>query len=161
MLVIWGNSITLVLGVIASRIRSTKIEGGQGNRKRDLLDHDSVAASALLPACDHARIILVGDDHFIAGLEIDAEDQGLHRLGRVARDRDLFGIAAEFVGQVAAHGLDSRLEMRHMCWTGDSLVNRRSRIIWSRTWVGDGQTPPLLKLMALRSLSKARWISDQ
>ena len=50
---------------------------------------------------------------------------------------------------------------RHMCWTGDSLVNRRSRIIWSRTWVGVGQTPPLLKLMTVRSLSKQRWISDQ
>jgi hypothetical protein len=37
----------------------------------------------------------------------------------------------------------------------------QARIIWSSTWLGVGQTPPLLKLMTVRSLSKQRWIWPQ
>ena len=48
-----------------------------------------------------------------------------------------------------------------MWWTGISLENRRSRIIGSRTWVGAGQQPPLLRLISVRSMSKARGMPDQ
>ena len=50
---------------------------------------------------------------------------------------------------------------RHMCSTGSSLVKRRSRIIASSTWLGVGLTPPLLRLIIVRSASNARWISPQ
>ncbi len=102
---------TLVLGVIAWRTRSTKTAAdGSGIGKRDLLHHDSVAPGPLLPAHDHAAVILIGDDHFVSGLQIDAEDQGFHRLGRIAGDGDFLGVAAKFAGEVAAHRLDPRLE---------------------------------------------------
>ena len=102
---------TLVLGVIAARTRSTKTAGRrQRDREGDLLDDDPLAAGALLPARDHPRVVLVGDDDLVAPLQVDAEDQGLHRLGGVAGDGDLLGVAAELAGQVAAHRLDPGLE---------------------------------------------------
>ena len=55
-------------------------------------------------------IVLVGDDHLVAALQVDAEDQDLEALGGVAGDRDLLGVAAELVGQVAADALDPGLE---------------------------------------------------
>ncbi len=50
---------------------------------------------------------------------------------------------------------------RHMCWTGSSFEKRRSRIICSSTCVGAGLTPPLFRLISVRSRSNARWISVQ
>src|SRR5690349_22595262 len=46
--------------------------------------------------------------------------------------------------------------IRHICSAGDSFVNLRSRTIASRTWLGVGQTPPLLRLISVRSVSNAR-----
>ncbi len=51
--------------------------------------------------------------------------------------------------------------VRHMCSTGNSFENRRSRISWSSTTVGDGLTPPLLRLIIVGSPSNARWITAQ
>ena len=50
---------------------------------------------------------------------------------------------------------------RHMCSTGSSFENRRSRIIASSTWLGVGLQPPLFRLIIVRSESNARWISAQ
>ena len=82
------------------------------DRRLDLhpLEHDAVAALALLPRVLHARIVLRREDHFVAALEIEPEDHRLVRLGRVARDRHLFRIAAEVLREIAAHRLDARLE---------------------------------------------------
>ncbi len=86
--------------------------GGRGERngESDSLDDNSLAAGALVPGGEHAGIIMVGDDHLVAPLQIDAQDQGLHPLGGVARDRQLLGVAAELSCQRAADGLDPRLE---------------------------------------------------
>ncbi len=51
--------------------------------------------------------------------------------------------------------------VRHMCSTGSSLEKRKSRIIWSSTTVGEGLTPPLFRLIMVRSQSNARWMTDQ
>ena len=82
----------------------------QGNRERDLLDDDPLTPSPLLPACDHTGVVLISDDDLITAFEIDAEDQGLHRLGSVPGDCDFLGVAAKFVGKIAAHRFDPRLE---------------------------------------------------
>ena len=49
----------------------------------------------------------------------------------------------------------------HIWYTGISLENRTSRIIWSRTWAGAGLQPPLFRLISVRSTSNASWIDDQ
>ena len=70
----------------------------------------TVAALALLPGGDHARIILIGGDDLVAGFQLHAELDNLERLAGVARDGDLFGVAAEHAGQAAAHGFDAGVE---------------------------------------------------
>ena len=102
---------TRVLGVIARADALDELAGSaERDRERDPLDDDPLAAGALVPGGEHARIVLVGDDHLVAPLQVDAQDQGLHSLGGVARDRQLLGVAAELPGQCAADGLDPRLE---------------------------------------------------
>ena len=50
--------------------------------ERDLLDHDPIAARPLVPRRDHPPVVLVGDDHFVAALEIQTEDHDLVALRR-------------------------------------------------------------------------------
>ena len=45
------------------------VQAGRRNRELDLLQHDAVAAFALLPGGDHARVILIGGEHFVARLQ--------------------------------------------------------------------------------------------
>ena len=78
--------------------------------ERDLRQLDAVAADALFPGVEHPPVILVGRDDLVARLEVDAELRDLQRLARVARDGELFGIAAELRREPAAHALDVRLE---------------------------------------------------
>ena len=85
------------------------------NRERNALDDDPLSAGTLVPRGEHARIVLVGDDHLVAPLEVDSQDQSLHSLGGISRDRQLLGIAAELPGERAADGLDPRFEhLPHM-----------------------------------------------
>ena len=63
----------------------------------------ALAARALLPAGDHARMVLIGEEHFIPGRQVDAEDQGLKRLGGAAGDGDFLRIAAELARKLPAH----------------------------------------------------------
>ena len=74
----WVTSMTRVRGVIAARKLLDDV-GGRGRRhlEGDLLDHDPVAARALVPGGDHPRVVLVGDDHLVAALEVEAEDHDL------------------------------------------------------------------------------------
>ena len=139
---------TRVRGVIALLIRSTKWRGrGSGTLKETLLTTMPSRRARWSQAVSIRPIILVGDDHLVAALQVDSQDQGLHPLGGVAGDGEFLGVAAEIASQVAADGLDPRLQHLHMWWAGISLLKRRSRIIWSSTWAGDGLTPPLLKLI--------------
>ena len=52
---------------------------------------------------EHARIVLVGGQHFVAALQVDAVLRILQRFAGVARDGDLFGVAAGGLRQAAAH----------------------------------------------------------
>src|SRR5439155_23592120 len=56
---------------------------------------DLVAPLPLVPRRQHARVILIRRDDLVAGLQVDAVLHDLQRLARVARDGDLFRIAAE------------------------------------------------------------------
>ena len=80
------------------------------HRERDLLQHDPVAARALLPGVEHAAVVLVGRDDLVAGLQVDSELRDLQRFAGVARDRELLGVAAERRRQAPPHRLDVRLE---------------------------------------------------
>ena len=57
---------------------------------------------ALIPRRQHAAVVLLGREDFVAGLEVDAVLRDLQRLARVARDGELFLVAAEFGRQPAA-----------------------------------------------------------
>src|SRR5262249_24041823 len=46
----------------------------------DTRDFDLVAARLLIPGCQHAGVILLGHDDFIAGLQVDAVLRNLQRL---------------------------------------------------------------------------------
>ena len=63
---------------------------------------------------------------FVSSAQIEPEDQRLHRLGRVAYDRDLLGVAAKLGRQLATRDLDARLEhppqMLDGRGVGESLV---------------------------------------
>src|SRR5207248_2866780 len=58
----------------------------------------------------HARIILGGGENFITRLEVHAHQKNLERLGSIARDRNLFSIAAEQFRQTGANRFRLRLE---------------------------------------------------
>src|SRR5439155_24967205 len=83
---------------------------GRWNLEGNLLQHDSFPPRALLPRCDHPRVVLVCHENFVAALEIQSKDHDLVCLGRVSRHRHLLWITAELAGQVAPNTLDSRLE---------------------------------------------------
>ncbi len=119
-LVMCVTSMTRVLR--RDRLAEGVHHGGGGGRRHgeaDLLDDDALAPGALRPGRDHARIVLVRLDDLVAGLQVDAEDQVLERLGRVARDRHLLGVAAELGRELAPAGLDARLEDRPHLVDGD------------------------------------------
>ncbi len=80
------------------------------NGERNLVEHDAIPADALLPGGDHSPVVLVGDHHLIALLEVETENHDLVGLGGVAGDGHFLGIAAELAGQVAAHALHPGLE---------------------------------------------------
>ena len=96
------------------------VVGGARAAEGDRLDDDAVAAGALGPRGLGAAVILVGDHDLVAGLQVDAADQGLQALGGVAGDRHLLGVAAELAGQVAADALDAGLQdVPHLVGRGD------------------------------------------
>ena len=76
----------------------------------DLLHHDAVAPDPLVPGGQHPAVILIGDDHLVAGLEVEAENHRLIGLGGVPDNRHLLGIAAEALRQIAPDTLDPGLE---------------------------------------------------
>ena len=71
---------------------------------------DAVAPLPLAEGHQHARIILVGGQDLVAGLEVDAVLHDLVGLAGVAGDRHFLGVAARHLGQVLAHPLDLGIE---------------------------------------------------
>ena len=65
------------------------------NGNLDQLQFKAFSLLTLPQRGQHARIILGGGENFVAGLEVHASQQDLERLRSVARDRDLFAVAAE------------------------------------------------------------------
>jgi hypothetical protein len=80
------------------------------HREIDLLDHDLLAPRALIPRRQHAAVVLLGGQHLVAGLEVEAVLRDLQRLARIAGDRHLFRIAAELGGEAPPHHLDVPLD---------------------------------------------------
>src|ERR1700679_456155 len=66
------------------------IHAGRRHGERELLKLDSVTALALLPGGDHAAVILIGGDHFIAGLQMHTELDNLVRFPAIAGNAHLF-----------------------------------------------------------------------
>src|SRR6185437_2822840 len=73
-------------------------------------EYDPVAALSLLPGRDHPGIILVRRYDFVSGFQIETELHDLERLARIARDRNLLGIAAERLREPPPARFDSRVE---------------------------------------------------
>ena len=70
-----------------------------------------IAAFALPPGRQHARVILIGRQHFIAGFQVQAELADFQRFAGVARDGDFFHIAAEIQRQPPPDALDLRVQV--------------------------------------------------
>ena len=95
--------------------------------------------------------------HFVAALEIEPEDHDLVRLGRVARDRHLLGVAAEHRrARSRRTTLDARLEHvphvihRELVREAEIADHRLEHVRRRRT------QPPLFRLTIVRSTSNAR-----
>src|SRR5262245_58073590 len=76
------------------------------HRERELRERDLVAPNALLPRVEHAPVILVRRQHFVAGVEVEAELRDLQRLAGVARNRELLRIAARLGRELPPYRLD-------------------------------------------------------
>ena len=80
------------------------------NRNLNELELEIFPFFPLTQCGEHPRVVLGRGENFVAGFEVHAHQQNLKRLRRVARDRDLFAIAAEQLGQAGANGFRLRLE---------------------------------------------------
>src|SRR5262245_40711234 len=80
------------------------------NGDGDFFDDDPFAPLALPPRGEHSRIILVGGQNLVARFQIHSELADFQRLAGVARDCDLFHVAAERERKAAAHTFDLRVE---------------------------------------------------
>ena len=82
------------------------VHRGRRALERHLFKDDAVAAFALLPGSDHAAVVLVGGDDFVAAFQFHAELDNFEGFARVAGDGNFFGFDAEGFGDAAADGLD-------------------------------------------------------
>src|SRR5262249_53797998 len=73
-------------------------------------DDNPFAPLALSPRGEHSRIILVGRQNLVARFQIHSELADFQGLTGVARDGDLFHVAAERERKAAAHTFDLRVE---------------------------------------------------
>jgi hypothetical protein len=83
-----------------------------GHRQRERHQLDAFAGFALPEGVEHPRIVLIGRQHLIARLEVDAELADLQRLRTVPRDRDLLRVHSPCPRQPRPHRLTAR---RHQC----------------------------------------------
>ena len=54
----------------------------------DAANHHAASARQVLPADHAAAVLVIGRQHFVARLEVEAAGYVVHALGRVARQRD-------------------------------------------------------------------------
>ena len=80
------------------------------NGDGDPPQHDSLAAGTLAERVEHARVILVGREHLVAGLKVQAELADLQALRGVACKGDLVGGDVPVTRQLLADTLAARLE---------------------------------------------------
>ena len=64
-------------------------------RQRDLLHHDAVALGAQVPRVLASGMLLIGHQHFVAGLQIDAVGDVAVGLGGISEEGDLVAVAAD------------------------------------------------------------------
>ena len=81
-----------------------------GEIKADLVVDDAFAHHPLPPGLNHVGVILFGADHLVAGLEVEAVDDGVESLSRVAIDGDLFSRAASELGEFLAQRFAALVE---------------------------------------------------
>ena len=79
------------------------VEFSHWHRKRNLLQHDAFPAGALAPRRQHAPIVLIRREDFVAGLQIHPQLHRLERFAGIAGDGDLFGVAAKGLREPTAH----------------------------------------------------------
>ena len=74
-------------------------------RDRDLyeLEYETLATFTLSQRGQHARVVLRRGEYLVARFEIHSHEQDLKRLRSITRDRDLFAIAAEHLGEARAN----------------------------------------------------------
>src|SRR5438874_1497852 len=86
------------------------IEVLRWNRNLNELKLQAFSLLTLTQRGKHARIILGSGENFIAGLKVHAHQKNLEGLGSIARDRNLFAIAAEQFRQAGTNRFGLRLE---------------------------------------------------
>ena len=81
-----------------------------GEVEAELLVDDAFAQGALAVGLDHVRVVLLGADDLVAGLQVEPVDDRVQRLGGVAVDGDLVGRGAGQRGQLLAQRLAALVE---------------------------------------------------
>ena len=99
----WQKCRTFVRGVMAFSIRSNRSCLRRRHGELHARERNLVAPDALVPRRQHAGVVLLGRDDLVARLEVDAVLKNLQRLARVARNRELLGVAAELGGEPPAN----------------------------------------------------------
>ncbi len=71
---------------------------------------DAVTTLTLLPCGDHARVILIRRDDLVTAPKVHSQLHVLECFTGIARNRDLFGIAAEHLRKPTTYCLETRVE---------------------------------------------------
>jgi hypothetical protein len=80
----------------------------------DAGDLDAFAARPLIPGREHAAVVLLGGQHLVAGLEVDAVLRDLEGFARIPRERELLLVAAELGREPPARRLLVLFELAAM-----------------------------------------------
>ena len=78
----------------------TSAGSGSRDRERQLPDDDALPLRLELPRLESARVLVVRQQHLVAGRKIEAVGDEAHPLGGVARQRDLVRVGPDERGQL-------------------------------------------------------------
>ena len=81
-----------------------------GDREGNGFEPDAVAALALSEGREHAGVVLIGGEDFVAGFEVEAELGDFEGFAGITSDGDLFGVDTGSFGDHAAGGFDFGFE---------------------------------------------------
>jgi len=144
-----------VRGVMAFSNMSARYCWSEAAPEVNLGQLDAVAAHPLLPRREHARVVLVGGQHLVARLEVEAELAICSDSLALRVMANSSGSQPNSRASSRRHALDVRLQDLPHVVDGRLVRDVEVRLNASCTTRGLGHTPPLFRLMMVRSRVKA------